>query len=52
MIKECASGTWNVECEQKLSGLAFCFIPQKSLLLESKVKLEDKYTGQELQNEV
>ena len=40
----------NLEGEQKLSGLAFCFIhvPQKPWLLESKVKLEVKTIGQEL----
>ena len=37
-----------VEGEQKLSGLTFCFIPQKPLLLESKTKLEVKTNGQEL----
>ena len=36
------------EGEQKLSGLTFCFIPQKLLLLESKTKLEVKTNGQEL----
>ena len=38
----------HLEGEQKLSGLTFCFIPQKPLLLESKVKLEVKTIGQEL----
>ena len=37
-----------IEGEQKLSGLTFCFIPQKPLLLESKTKLDVKRFGQEL----
>ena len=37
-----------IEGEPKLSGLVFCFIPQKPLLLDSKVNLEVKANGQEL----
>ena len=37
-----------VECEQKKSGQTFYFIPQKWLILESKVKLKVKTMGQEL----
>ena len=42
----------NLEGEQKKSRQIFYVILQKLSILESKVKLEVKTMGQELQNEV